>query len=57
MSQALHSLLKTLTTPSLITRPSRNKLEGTNFHAWKLKMLMMLEERDLSVRLIGLSNA
>ncbi|CAI5744328.1 unnamed protein product [Peronospora destructor] len=28
--------------------PARiNKLDGTNFHAWKFKMQMVLEERDL----------
>ena len=24
-----------------------NKFDGTNFHTWKLKMQMVLEERDL----------
>ena len=28
--------------------PSRiNKFDGTNFHTWKFKMQMVLEERDL----------
>ena len=28
--------------------PNRNKmLDGTNFHTWKVKMQMVLEERDL----------
>ena len=28
------------------SQPRINKFDGTNFHAWKLKMQMVLEERD-----------
>ncbi|POM77306.1 Copia proteinlike, partial [Phytophthora palmivora] len=34
------------------TTSRMNKFDGTNFHTWKFKMRMVLEERDLTLPLV-----